>query len=202
MLTRGTFNVTSESWRITKITVLRFHICDSKRMALKSALLCSHQCPEDREDPWCSQDEQASQGLRVVGFHDLDDPQQRLDPWSPQVTHVQPLQINQTRPAATEEEARGLVWMNSRRTHARAYVHALSLEWATASFWSISACHPEARLKWCRRCLLILNPECCDVTIICSSHAFLHSSCAWRGLTDNRYHLSCLALTLRTQKHA
>lgn len=51
----------------------------------------SHQCPEDREDSGGSQDKQPSQSLWVVGLHDLDDPQQRLDSWSPQVTHVQSL---------------------------------------------------------------------------------------------------------------
>ncbi|TNN49454.1 hypothetical protein EYF80_040350 [Liparis tanakae] len=53
--------------------------------------------PEDGEHPGGSQDEQPSQSLGVVGLHDLDDPQQRLDARAPQVTHVQPLQVHETR---------------------------------------------------------------------------------------------------------
>lgn len=64
----------------------------------------SHQCPKDGENPGSSQDEQPPQSLWVVGLHDLDDPQQRLDSWSPEVTHVQPLQVYQTRPTAYSRE--------------------------------------------------------------------------------------------------
>ena len=49
----------------------------------------THECPEDREDSGCSDDEDPAQRLRVVGFADLDDVQQRLHPWSPQMTHIQ-----------------------------------------------------------------------------------------------------------------
>lgn len=69
----------------------------------------SHQCPEDREYSGSPQDKQPSQSLWVVGLHHLDDPQQRLDSRSPQVTHIQPLQVYQARPTATEEEERGLM---------------------------------------------------------------------------------------------
>ena len=48
----------------------------------------SHQCPEDREYSGSPQDKQPSQSLWVVGLHHLDDPQQRLDSRSPQVTHI------------------------------------------------------------------------------------------------------------------
>lgn len=56
------------------------------------------------------------------------------------MTHVQPLQIYQTCPTATEEEEREL--------------H----NWATASFRPLSTCHPQAKLKWWRQHLLILVP--------------------------------------------
>lgn len=64
----------------------------------------SHQRPQDGENPGGSQDEQAAQSLWVVGLHHLDDPQQGLDPWPPQVAHVETLQVHQAGPAA---EAQG-----------------------------------------------------------------------------------------------
>lgn len=69
----------------------------------------SHQCPQDREDSGSSQDKQPPQSLWVVCLHNLNDPQQCLDPRSPQVTHVQSLKIDQTCPTTTEVEERGLV---------------------------------------------------------------------------------------------
>lgn len=66
----------------------------------------SHQCPEDRENSGSSQDKQPSQSLWVVGLHNFNDPQQCLDSRSPQVAHVQALQIHETCPTATEEEQR------------------------------------------------------------------------------------------------
>jgi len=61
----------------------------------------SHKGPEHGEDPGGPQDEQAAQGLGVVGLHHLDDPQQGLHPRPPQVPHVQALQVHQARPAAS-----------------------------------------------------------------------------------------------------
>ena len=66
----------------------------------------AHQRPEDWEDSGSPQDEQPSQGLGVVGLHHFDNPQQSLNSGSPQVTHVEPLQVHQARPAATQEEGR------------------------------------------------------------------------------------------------
>lgn len=66
--------------------------------------LVSHQCPEDRENSGGSQDEQAAQGLWVVGLHHFNDPEQRLDSGPPQVAHVQSFQVHQARPAAAEDE--------------------------------------------------------------------------------------------------
>ena len=65
----------------------------------------SHQGPEHGEHPGGPQDEQAAQGLGVVGLHHLDDPQQGLHPRPPQVAHVQPLQVHQARPAASSDAA-------------------------------------------------------------------------------------------------
>lgn len=62
----------------------------------------THQCPEDREDPGGSEDEEAAQRLRVVGLHHLDDTQQGLDPRSPQMAHVQSFQVHQAGPRATD----------------------------------------------------------------------------------------------------
>ena len=47
------------------------------------------QGPEDGEDPGGPDDEHPAQGLRVIGLADLDNVEQRLHPWPPQVTHVQ-----------------------------------------------------------------------------------------------------------------
>lgn len=94
---------------------LKVHLCSG-----------SHQGPEDWKDSRSSQDKQPPQSLWVVGLHDLDDPQQRFDPRPPQVTHVQTLEINQTRPAAAGEEQKGL---------------------AAASSRQLGTCHPQARLK-------------------------------------------------------
>lgn len=61
-----------------------------------------HQGPEHWENSGRPQYEQATQSLGVVGLHHLDDSQQSLNAWSPQVTHVQTLQIHQAGPAADD----------------------------------------------------------------------------------------------------
>ena len=47
------------------------------------------QSPEDGEDSGSSDDEDTTQGLRIVCLADLNNMEQSLDPRSPQVTHVQ-----------------------------------------------------------------------------------------------------------------
>ena len=63
----------------------------------------THQRPEHGEHAGGTQDQQAAQGLGVVGFHHLDDAQQRLHARPPQVPHVQPLQVHQAGPGAAGE---------------------------------------------------------------------------------------------------
>lgn len=62
--------------------------------------LWSHQSPEHWKNSRGPQYEEATQSLRIVGFHHLDNPQQSLDARSPQVAHVKTLQIHQTSPTA------------------------------------------------------------------------------------------------------
>ena len=62
----------------------------------------SHQRPEHRKNSRCPEYEEATQGLRIVGLHHLDDSQQSLDSRPPQVAHVETLQIHQASPAAEQ----------------------------------------------------------------------------------------------------
>lgn len=73
---------------------------DDELKTTLSSDMYSHQGPEHWENSGRPQYEQATQSLRVVGLHHLDDSQQSLNTWPPQVTHVKTLQIHQASPAA------------------------------------------------------------------------------------------------------
>lgn len=60
----------------------------------------SHQGPEHWKNSRGPKYEEATQSLRVIGFHHLDDSQQSLYARSPQVTHGKTLQIHQASPTA------------------------------------------------------------------------------------------------------
>ena len=54
--------------------------------------------PEDREDSRSSDDENPAQGLWVVCLTDLDDVEESLDTWPPEMSHVETVQVQQHRP--------------------------------------------------------------------------------------------------------
>lgn len=70
---------------------------------------CSHQRPQHREDAGSTHDEQPAQSLGVIVLHHLDHPQQGFHPRSPQMPHVEALQVQQAGPGAvTETRSRAL----------------------------------------------------------------------------------------------
>ena len=54
--------------------------------------------PEDGEDSRSSDDQDPAQGLRVVCLAYLDDVEEGLDSWPPEVPHVEAVQVQQHRP--------------------------------------------------------------------------------------------------------
>ena len=61
------------------------------------------ECPEYGEDPWGAYYQEVAHSLGVVCFHDLYDVEQRLYARPPQVSHAQPLQVDDAR-AVTEAQ--------------------------------------------------------------------------------------------------
>lgn len=79
--------------------VSRHCVCDTPLLPR----LGSYQGPEYREDARRPQDQQAAQRLRVVCLHHLDDAQQGLDARSPQMPHIEALEVHQACPATMGE---------------------------------------------------------------------------------------------------